>query len=142
VPITAGMAIDEEDLEWRFIRASGPGGQNVNKVSTAAQLRFNAAGSRALTDDVRARLLQLAGRRATANGTIVIDARRYRSQERNRQDALERLSTLIHRAMEKPRPRKATRPSKAAKQRRLEAKRRRSELKRTRGGGRGHFPDN
>lgn len=133
IPVTPTIALDEAEIEERFIRAGGPGGQNVNKVSSAVQLRFNAAGSRALSDDVRARLGRLAGRRMTRDGVIVIEARRYRAQESNRRDALERLVRLIQRAAEPPTPRKKTRLSRAQRQRRLEAKRRRAALKRVRG---------
>ena len=133
IPVTPTIALDEAEIEERFIRAGGPGGQNVNKVSSAVQLRFNAAGSRALSDDVRARLGRLAGRRMTRDGVIVIEARRYRAQESNRRDALERLVRLIQRAAELPTPRKKTRLSRAQRQRRLEAKRRRAALKRVRG---------
>ncbi len=133
IPVTPTIALDEAEIEERFIRAGGPGGQNVNKVSSAVQLRFNAAGSRALSDDVRARLGRLAGRRMTRDGVIVIEARRYRAQESNRRDALERLVRLIQRAAEPQTPRKKTRLSRAQRQRRLEAKRRRAALKRVRG---------
>jgi ribosome-associated protein len=128
-----GIVIPEDELQWRFIRASGPGGQNVNKVSTAAQLRFDAANSPTLPEDVRTRLMRLAGRRMTGEGWLLIDARRYRSQARNRQDAIERLIELIRKAAEKPTPRKRTQPTPASKQRRLESKRRRGDIKRLRG---------
>ena len=124
--------LPEEELEERFIRASGPGGQNVNKVSTAVELRFDAAHSPSLPDDVRARLLKLAGRRATSEGVIVICAQRFRTQDRNRADARARLAELIARAHEKPLARIATRPTRAAKIRRLEAKRTQGERKRQR----------
>lgn len=129
----SGIKIAEDELEWRFIRASGPGGQKVNKASTAVQLRFDALHSPSLTDEVRVRLLRLAGQRLNNKGVVVIEARRFRSQERNREDALDRLYRLIERALVRPKPRKPTRPSTAAKRRRLEAKRRRGELKRGRG---------
>ena len=131
--ITDTLAIGDDELEFSFVRSSGPGGQNVNKVSTAVQLRFDAAGSPSLPADVLQRLLKLAGRRATEAGVIIIDARRERTQERNRQDAIGRLVDLIRRATEKPKPRKATRPTLAAKQRRVDDKKRRGRLKRDRG---------
>ena len=125
-----GLADDE--VSERFVRSPGPGGQNVNKVATAVQLRFDARGSRSLPEDVRMRLLDLAGARATKHGEIVIDAHRFRTRERNREDALERLVSLVRRAAEVAKPRRPTRPSLAAVQRRTEDKRRRSQLKRTR----------
>ena len=133
IPVTPTIALDEAEIEERFIRASGPGGQNVNKVSSAVQLRFDAARTRALPDDVRARLKGLAGRRMTQDGFIIIEARRYRAQESNRRDALDRLVRLIQGAAEPPAPRKKTRLSMGQRKRRLEAKRRRAALKRVRG---------
>jgi ribosome-associated protein len=132
IRITRSIAIDESEIEEEFVRASGPGGQNVNKVATAVLLRFDAAGSPSLPDDVRERLRRLAGRRMTKDGVIVIRARRYRTQERNRQDALDRLVALIRRAAEKPRPRRRTKPTAASREKRLQTKRRRSETKRKR----------
>ena len=125
-------AVPEEELEERFIRASGPGGQNVNKVSTAVELRFDAAHSPSLTDEVRQRLIALAGRRATSEGVIVLTAQRFRTQERNRADARARLAELIGRAREQPTPRVATKPTKASMKRRLESKRAQGERKRQR----------
>jgi len=135
--VTPTIQIDERELDFQFIRASGPGGQNVNKVSSAVQLRFDAAHSPSLPDDVRARLLRLAGRRATGEGVVVIDARRHRTQERNRQDAIDRLVDLVRRATEVPKPRRPTRPTRASKERRLSEKQRRGGVKRLRGGVRG-----
>jgi ribosome-associated protein len=134
IPINDSLAISEDEVQERFVRASGPGGQNVNKVSTAVELRFDVRASPSLPDDVRHRLERLAGRRLNRDGVLVIDAQRFRTQERNRQDAIERLVELIARAAEPPPPpRKKTRPSKAVRKRRLEAKSRRSQIKAMRG---------
>ena len=130
--ITAQIVISENELDERFIHASGPGGQNVNKVATAVQLRFDAAHSPSLPNDVRTRLMAYAGRRLTREGVIVLIARRYRTQDRNREDARERLTELIRRAASVPKPRRATRPTLASKQRRLKAKSARSKLKQDR----------
>jgi ribosome-associated protein len=132
IRITPTIAIPERELEERFIRAAGPGGQNVNKVATAVQLRFDVARSPSLPPAVRSRLQRLAGRRMTTDGVLIIDARRYRTQERNRQDALDRLVALVRNAAQPPKPRKPTRPSLASKQRRLQSKRQRAETKRGR----------
>ena len=133
IPVTPEIVLDDREIEWQFIRASGPGGQNVNKVASAVKLRFDAAASPALAAPVRARLARLAGRRMTADGVLVIDARRYRTQERNREDAIARLVALIREAAEPPRPRRKTRPTRASKERHLDSKRRRSRTKQTRG---------
>jgi ribosome-associated protein len=132
IPVTQKIQLNEDELHFSFTLASGPGGQNVNKVATAVQLRFDVAHTPSLPDDVRQRLLKLAGRRVTREGELLITARRYRSQERNRQDAIERLVALIRRAAERPKPRRKTRPSQAARQRRLEEKRRHGERKQQR----------
>jgi ribosome-associated protein len=130
--ITDDISIDERELKERFVRASGPGGQNVNKVSTAVELRFNARRA-ALPGDVAARLARLAGSRMTQDGVIVIFAQRFSSQPRNREDARERLSALIAKAQEREKPRRATRPTAASKTRRLEEKGRRGAIKALRG---------
>jgi len=129
IRITDRISIDEGELEESFIRASGPGGQNVNKLASAVQLRFDVRHSPSLADDVRARLGRLAGRRLTREGVLVITAQRHRTQERNRQDARERLIELIRQAAVPPVPRRPTRPTKASRERRIETKKRRSRIK-------------
>ncbi len=132
IPITPDISIDDSAIDERFIRASGPGGQNVNKVATAVHLRLDFTNAASLHSDVRARLVRLAGRRMTTEGVLVIEARRFRTRERNRADALARLVALLRRAAEPPKPRRRTRPPRASKTRRLETKRRRGTIKRTR----------
>jgi ribosome-associated protein len=132
IPVTPEIALDEEEIRYEFIRASGPGGQKVNKSSSAVQLRFDVRSSPSLPEEVRSRLAALAGRRLSEEGILVIEAKRFRSQDRNRRDALERLIGLIRQAARRPRRRRPTRPGAAARQRRLEEKRRRSALKRQR----------
>jgi ribosome-associated protein len=132
--ITPGIEIDESEIEERFVQSSGPGGQNVNKVATAVQLRFNVAATPALSEPLKAKIATLAGRRMTSEGILVIDARRFRTQERNRADARDRLADLIRRAATPVAKRIPTRPTLASKTRRLEGKKRRSETKRGRGG--------
>ena len=127
--ITPTLAIADSEIEERFVRASGPGGQNVNKVSTAVQLRFDAAASPALDDRIRRRLRAIAGTRMTADGVIVIDARRHRTQAQNREDARERLIELLREAATPPKRRRKTAPTKASRERRADAKRHRSEAK-------------
>jgi ribosome-associated protein len=132
IQITPTLAIDESEIQYEFVRAAGPGGQNVNKVATAVQLRFDAAHSSSLPEGVRQRLFRLAGKRLTTDGVLVIEARRFRTQEQNRQDALDRLVILLRRAAEPAKPRRPTKPTAASQERRLESKRRRSEVKRAR----------
>lgn len=130
--VTNGVVLPESELEFSFVRASGPGGQNVNKVSTSVQLRFDIRNSPSLTPEVKERLIKLAGSRVTDEGVLIIEARRYRTQEQNRFDATQRLIGWVRKALEKPRLRKPTRPGVTAKAARVSAKRKRGEVKRAR----------
>ena len=130
--VSHALSIDETDIDIAFVRASGPGGQNVNKLATAAQLRFDTSKI-ALPDDARARLIRLAGQRMTKEGVIVIRADRFRTQERNRADALDRLLELLKESLIRPTPRRPTKPTLGSKQRRLEGKKRRGDIKARRG---------
>ena len=132
IRVTEEIRLDEGEIRERFIRSSGPGGQNVNKVATAVQLRFDVRNSLSLTDDVRERLIRLAGSRVTREGVLIIEAGRFRTQDRNRRDARERLAEWVRRAAAPPRRRKKTRPPAVAKARRLEEKHLRGEVKRAR----------
>jgi ribosome-associated protein len=132
IHVTRTISIEENEISQEFIQASGPGGQNVNKVATAVQLRFDVANSPSLPDEVRERLLLLTRRRITKEGVLVIDARRFRTQGANRQDAMERLVELIRKAVQKPQIRRKTKPTRTSKIRRLEAKHRRAKTKRLR----------
>jgi len=132
IPIAEGLVLDEREIDESFIRASGPGGQNVNKVASAVQLRFDIRHSPSLPEAMRARLERLGGHRVSQDGVLILTAQRYRSQDRNRADALDRLVALIRRAATPPRPRRPTRPTAAARERRLSDKARRARLKRRR----------
>jgi len=132
IRVTGTITIGDEEIHQQFIRASGPGGQNVNKVATAVQLRFDVLHSPSLPEDVRERLIRLAGKRMTQEGYLMIDARRFRTQEQNRQDSVARLVSLIRQAAQRPKIRKRTKPTKASEERRLESKHRRGRIKQLR----------
>ena len=129
IKITPTISIDNNEFEFDFVRSSGPGGQNVNKVATAVQLRFHITKSKSFDEKIKERLIQLAGKKVTSDGILRIDARRFRSQERNRNDAIQRLISLIEKAAKENKPRKIKKITRAQKQRRLDAKRKRSEIK-------------
>lgn len=133
LPISPSLVIPDDAISIRFIRSGGPGGQNVNKVATSAQLRFDLAACPGLGEAARSRLKTIAGRRLTADGVLIISAQRFRTQEQNRRDAYERLTDLVQRALVAPKPRRATRPTRASKERRLEGKQQRGSVKRLRG---------
>jgi ribosome-associated protein len=132
IKITPTIHLDENEIREDFVRASGPGGQNVNKLNTAVQLRFDVANSPSLSEPIRKRLLHLARNRITDDGVLTIEAKRFRSQERNREDALNRLVNLIRQAAKPPKVRRKTKPTRVSQEQRLKKKRRRSELKRSR----------
>jgi ribosome-associated protein len=131
IEITPSLLIDERDLQIDFVRASGPGGQNVNKVATAVQLRFDVNAS-SLPGDVKARLIRLAGNRITSEGVLLIEAKRFRTQEQNREDAIQRFVELVRKSLVKPKARKKTKPTQASKEERLKEKKRRAEIKKLR----------
>jgi ribosome-associated protein len=130
--IISSFSIDEHELQFEYVRASGPGGQNVNKVSTAVQLRFDIANSPSLASDLKGRLVQLAGKRVNADGVLLIEAKRFRTQEQNREDATARLVELIRRSLIKPKKRLKTKPTRASKESRLKEKKQRGAIKKTR----------
>jgi ribosome-associated protein len=133
IEITPTIKINENELHFDYIRASGPGGQNVNKVATAVQLRFDLRAS-SLPEEVKSRLIHLSGKRATSEGILLIEGKQFRTQEQNREDAIQRLIALVRRASVKPKPRKRTKPTKTSKEKRLHSKKRRGEIKKSRRG--------
>ena len=130
--ITPTILIDEDELQFEYIRASGPGGQNVNKVATAVQLRFDITNSPALASDTKGRLIRLAGKRVNTDGILIIEARRFRTQEKNREDATHRFTLLVQKAAAKPKKRLKTMPTKASREKRLKSKKQRGEIKKSR----------
>jgi ribosome-associated protein len=131
ITITSSVQIDKSEVQFDFVRASGPGGQNVNKTATAVQLRFDIRASQ-LPEDVKARLIHLAGRRATNEGRLLIEARRFRTQEQNREDAIQRFVALVRKSLVKPKSRKKSKPTRESKEKRLEEKKKRGKIKRLR----------
>jgi ribosome-associated protein len=131
IEITPTLSIDERELEFDYMRASGPGGQNVNKVSTAVQLRFDVRRS-SLPEEVKERLVRVGGKRVTIDGVLVIEAKQFRTQEKNKEDAIARFGALVKRSLEKPKPRRKTQPTQRSREKRLESKKRRGEIKRMR----------
>jgi ribosome-associated protein len=129
IPVAGDIVIDESELQWEFVRSGGPGGQNVNKVATAVQLRFDVAGSNSLPPEIKERINRIAGRRMTSDGTLLIKAQRFRSQDRNRADALSRLREIVAEAIKKPKRRIRTRPTASSRMQRLESKRKRASKK-------------
>jgi len=127
--VTQAIVIDEREIHLEFVRSSGPGGQNVNKVATSVQLRFDVKNSPSLPEEIRHRMIRLAGKRITSDGVLIIEAKRFRTQEKNRQDAIDRLIKLISKASKKPKSRRKTKPTLASKKRRLDTKRQRSQIK-------------
>jgi len=133
IEISSSLNIDERELTFDHIRAAGPGGQNVNKVATAVQMRFDIWGNNSLPIDVKARLVKLAGKRVTNEGILIIEARRFRTQEQNRADATKRFITLLQQSLDAPKPRRKTKPTSGSREKRLQLKKKRAEVKRTRG---------
>ena len=129
IEITSSITLDESELHYNYVHSSGPGGQNVNKVATSVQMRFDVRNSLSLPEEIKARLTRLGGSRMTDDGVLIIEARRYRTQEQNRSDALQRLTTLIHKASQEPTVRRATRPTLASQTRRVDSKRKHSQIK-------------
>jgi ribosome-associated protein len=132
IPVTSDIILNDNELRFSFIHASGPGGQHINKVATAVQLRFNITNSPALPEDIKSRLITLGGKRITGDGELIITARRFRTQERNKQDAIKRLTSLVRKASTKPKPRYKATPTKASIEKRLKTKQHRKEVKQRR----------